>query len=74
MAHQASQRELLLTSFMEACRYPSRVWPQPAQSGADDHQAAVIRGHSEPAVIAICGIGPVNFALSDPSKPAWREV
>jgi hypothetical protein len=25
-------------------------------------------------VIAICGIGPVNFSLSDPSKPAWREV
>jgi hypothetical protein len=25
-------------------------------------------------VIAICGIGPVNFTLSDPSKPPWREV
>jgi hypothetical protein len=34
----------------------------------------VIRGHSEPAVIAICGMGPVNFALSDPTKPGWREV
>jgi hypothetical protein len=38
------------------------------------HYDGVIRGHEEPAVIAICGVGPVNFALSDPSKPAWREV
>jgi hypothetical protein len=38
------------------------------------HYDGVIRGHNEPAVIAICGVGPVNFALSDPSKPAWREV
>lgn len=38
------------------------------------HYDGVIRGHNEPAVIAICGIGPVNFKLSDPSKPAWREV
>ena len=38
------------------------------------HYDGVIRGHDEPAVIAICGLGPVNFTLSDPSKPAWREV
>jgi hypothetical protein len=38
------------------------------------HYDGVIRSHNEPAVIAICGIGPVNFALSDPSKPPWREV
>ena len=38
------------------------------------HYDGVIRGHNEPAVIAICGIGPINFKLSDPSKPAWREV
>jgi hypothetical protein len=24
--------------------------------------------------IAICGTGPVNFTLNDPSKPPWREV
>jgi hypothetical protein len=34
----------------------------------------VICGQSELAVIAICGIGPVNFTLNDPSKPPWREV
>ena len=33
-----------------------------------------IRGHPEPAVIAICGIGPVNFALSDPSQPGVRRI
>lgn len=38
------------------------------------HYDGVIRGHDEPAVIAICGIGPINFTLVDPSKPPWREV
>jgi hypothetical protein len=38
------------------------------------HYDGVIRGRDEPAVIAICGIGPVNFTLVDPSKPGWREV
>jgi hypothetical protein len=38
------------------------------------HYDGVIRSHNEPAVIAICGIGPVNFQLSDPSQPPWREV
>jgi hypothetical protein len=38
------------------------------------HYDGVIRGQNEPAVIAICGIGPVNFALADPSQPPWRAV
>jgi len=38
------------------------------------HYDGVIRGHPEPAVIAICGIGPVNYKLVDPSKPGWRAV
>ena len=38
------------------------------------HYDGVIRSQNEPAVIAICGIGPVNFALADPSKPPWRAV
>ena len=29
---------------------------------------------SEPAVIALCGMGPITYHLSDPSKPGWREV
>ena len=42
-------------------------------AGTPDYDG-VIRSHNEPVVIAICGIGPVNFTLSDPSKPPWREV
>jgi hypothetical protein len=38
------------------------------------HYDGVIRGHPEPTIIAICGIGPVNFALSDPSQPSVRKV
>ncbi|HKN26350.1 MAG TPA: hypothetical protein VJY34_00075 [Roseiarcus sp.] len=38
------------------------------------HYDGVVRSGHEPAVIAICGIGPVNFALIDPSKPPWRAV
>jgi hypothetical protein len=34
----------------------------------------VIRGHPNPVIIAICGVGPVNYALTDPSKPGWRAV
>ena len=38
------------------------------------HYDGVVRGHSEPAVIAICGIGPVNYALVDPAQPGVRRV
>jgi hypothetical protein len=38
------------------------------------HYDGVVRGHPEPAIIAICGIGPVNFVLSDPSQPGVRRV
>ena len=38
------------------------------------HYDGVIRGHPVPAIIAICGVGPVNFALSDPAQPGVRRV
>ncbi|MGD0432640.1 MAG: cupin domain-containing protein [Acetobacteraceae bacterium] len=38
------------------------------------HYDGVIHGHPEPAVIAICGIGPVNYALVDPSQPGVRRA
>lgn len=38
------------------------------------HYDGVIAGHPEPAIIAICGMGPVNYKLIDPSKPRWRRV
>jgi hypothetical protein len=53
----------------------------PVEAGSFVHRVArtphydgVVRGHPVPAVIAICGIGPVNFALSDPSQPGTRRV
>ena len=38
------------------------------------HYDGVIRGALEPAIIAICGIGPVNYKIVDPSQPNWRAV
>lgn len=58
---------------------PASCVPVPAGSfvrrvAGTPHYDGVIRGHKEPAVIAICGMGPVNFALVDPSKPRVRQV
>jgi len=38
------------------------------------HYDGVVRGHTEPAIIAICGIGPVNYALVDTALPGVRRV
>ena len=38
------------------------------------HYDGVVRGGTEPAVIAICGIASVNYALVDPTQPGWRRV
>ena len=38
------------------------------------HYDGVVRGHPEPAIIAICGIGPVNYASVDPAQPGVRRV
>jgi hypothetical protein len=38
------------------------------------HYDGVIRGHPEPAIIAICGMAPVNYALIDPTQPGVRRV
>jgi len=32
------------------------------------------KGVAEPAIIAIFGIGPITYHLTDPTKPGWREV
>jgi hypothetical protein len=58
---------------------PAACVPAPAGShvrrvAGTPHYDGVIRSHSEPAIIAICGIGPVNYKLNDPSKPGWRAV
>jgi hypothetical protein len=38
------------------------------------HYDGVIRGHPVPVIIAICGMGPVNYKLVDPAQPGWRAV
>jgi hypothetical protein len=58
---------------------PASCVPVPAGSyvrrvALTAHYDGVMRGQNGPAVIAICGIGPVNFTLIDPLKPRWREV
>jgi hypothetical protein len=38
------------------------------------HYDGVKSGGSEPAVIAICGIGPITFHATEEGKPAWRKL
>jgi hypothetical protein len=38
------------------------------------HYDGVPRGTTEPVVIAVFGIGPVELVLADPKLPAWRRV
>ena len=51
-----------------------KLRPTPKQVAGTPHYDGVIRNRNEPAIIAICGIGPVNYKLVDPSKPGWRAV
>jgi hypothetical protein len=58
---------------------PAACVPVPAGSfvhrvAGTPHYDGVVRGHSEPAIIAICGIGPVNFVLNDASQSGVRRV
>jgi hypothetical protein len=38
------------------------------------HYDGVIAEGVEPAIVAICGLSPVDVKLVDPSKPGWRKV
>lgn len=38
------------------------------------HYDGVIAGGPEPAVIAICGMSPVDVKLVDPEQSGWRAV
>src|ERR1700680_4746820 len=58
---------------------PASFVPVPAGSfvrrvAGTPHYDGVIRNHAEPAIIAICGMGPVGLHLVGPSKPGWRPV
>jgi hypothetical protein len=58
---------------------PENTVPVPAggfvrRVAGTPHYDGVRAGGKEPAVIAICGMGPVDLKLVDPSKPGWRKV
>jgi hypothetical protein len=58
---------------------PEKTVPVPAGSyvrrvAKTPHYDGVIKSAPEPAVIAISGIGPIHYHLTDESKPGWREV
>ena len=38
------------------------------------HYDGVPRGATEPVVVAVFGIGPVDIQLADPHQPSWRQV
>lgn len=38
------------------------------------HYDGVPANQSDPAVIAVFGLGPVDMQLVDPTKPSWRQV
>jgi hypothetical protein len=82
--HYATDRFCVVVSGIWWCNSgddfdPAACVPVPAGSfvrrvAGTPHYDGVIRGHPEPAIIAICGVGPVNYMLSDPSMPGVRRV
>jgi len=58
---------------------PESAVPAPAGSfvrrvARTPHYDGVRKIDKEPAIIAISGIGPITYHLTDPAKPGWREV
>ena len=58
---------------------PGNCVPTPAGSfvlrvAGTPHYDGVIAGGSEPTVVAICGISPVDVKLVDPKQPPWHAV
>jgi hypothetical protein len=82
--HYSTDRLCVVVSGMWWCNSgadfdPAACVPVPAGSfvhrvAGTPHYDGVIRGRSEPAIIAICGIGPVNYVLNDASQPGVRRV
>jgi hypothetical protein len=58
---------------------PNDTVPMPAGSfirrvARTPHYDGVKKDGSEPAVIAICGMGPITYHVVDPSKPDLRVL
>ena len=59
--------------FVPEAIVPVRAAPSCRIAGTP-HSDGVKKSDTEPAIIAITGIGPIHTDLSDPNKPGWREV
>jgi len=58
---------------------PEATVPVPAGSfvrrvARTPHYDGVIKTAPEPAIIAITGLGPIHYHLTDATKPGWRAV
>jgi hypothetical protein len=58
---------------------PQSATPVPAggyvkRAARTFHYDGVPSGVSDPVVIAVFGVGPVDIRLADPSLPSWRRV
>ena len=58
---------------------PEATVPAPAGSfvrrvARTPHYDGVKRDGKEPAVIAICGLGPINFHNTEAGTPGWRKL
>ncbi len=58
---------------------PARCVPVPAGTfvhrvARTPHYDGVVASGREPAVIAICGMAPVDMRYVEPDKPGWRKV
>jgi hypothetical protein len=58
---------------------PESTVPAPAGTfvrrvATTPHYDGVKKDGTEPAVIAICGIGPITFHNTEPGTPGWRKL
>lgn len=58
---------------------PADTIPAPAGSfvrrvARTPHYDGVVKDGKEPAIIAICGIGPITFHATEEGTPPWRQV
>ena len=60
--------------FVPEATVPVRAGSFVRRVAGTPHYDGVKKSDTEPAIIAITGIGPIHYNLSDPNKPGWREV
>jgi hypothetical protein len=60
--------------FTPADAAPVKAGGYVKRTARTPHYDGVPHGHTDPAVIAIFGLGPVDVQLVDPTKPSWRRV